>query len=120
MLPTSLQDPTMLMEVSETTWRSVFDAAGETQRLAGLTFKHKDVQESIRRDPPGPELFILLELIHDLGTDDGRIHIDHTAQDMQLKLPISSEWTAAREFVAQLWVAGKSNSSLSELLVRAQ
>lgn len=120
MLPAPLQDPTILMEVSETTWRCVFDAAGDSQRLAGKAFEHTDIQASLNSDPPGPELFKALELIHDLGTDDGRIHIDQVAQDLQLALPISSENTAAREFVAQLWVLSKSNSNIADLLLRAQ
>lgn len=120
MLPAPLQDPTMLMEVSEATWRRVFDAAGETERLAGQTFKHKDVQESLNKDPPGPDLYNALDLLHDLGTDNGRSHIDLVAQDLQLVLPVSSERTAPREFVAQLWVAGKLNSLISDLLERAQ
>src|SRR5580658_6460238 len=120
MLPTSLQDPTMLMEVSEATWRKVFDAAGETQRLAGESFKHADIHASFESEPPGTELLRALALIHELGTDDGRIHIEQVAQDQPVKLPISPGATAAREFVAQLWLISKTDAAIAELLLRAQ
>lgn len=120
MLPTSLQDPTMLMEVSEATWRKVFDAAGETQRLADQAFKYLDIESSLTSQPPGADLFNALELIHDLGTDDGRTHIEQVAQDQPVTLPVSPDETAAREFVAQLWIIGKSDPAIAELLLRSQ
>jgi hypothetical protein len=111
MLPTPLRDPTTLMEVSATTWRKVFDAAGETQRLVGSDFNHSDIASSFASQPPGADLFNALELIHDLGTDDGRTHIEQVAQDQPVKLPISPDTTAAREFVAQLCIISGTDAA---------
>ncbi len=119
MLPIPFQDHSFLMEVSQTTWCKLLDAARETARLE-MNLSLQDLVASFANDPPGPDLFSALELIQELGTPDGREHVEQVAEDQQLTLDESLSDSPAREFIAQLWVQSRTDSALTELLLRAQ
>jgi hypothetical protein len=120
MLPTPLQDQTMLMEVSLTTWRSLFDVCGESTRFHDTSFSHQDLTPSFASTPPGPVLFTSLAMIQELGTDDGRMHVEHVAADMQIALGPMLLQLAARELIAHLAIRAQRESVLADLLLRSQ
>lgn len=118
-LPTAFHDVNALMEVTTSTWESVLRAAGEPTRLDGGALDYDQLWHSLTTHDPGKELLDALEVIHELGTDDGRDLLQQAAADQQITLG-SIDDEPAREFAARLWIESRSNTPLAEVLVRAR
>jgi hypothetical protein len=116
MLSTPLQDASVFMEVDVGSWRALLDANGESTRLAGRVFTHQELMASLLIGDVHPEFYSVLEMIQELGTDDGRAHIEQLAGDQNLVLEVSSSDTPAREFVAEVLLRGVSEQRVKELL----
>jgi hypothetical protein len=118
MLPTSFHDVTALREVSLGTWKSIFTAAGDTSRLQAAS-TYELLWESLTTNSPGQVLFNAIEVLLELGTDDGRDLILNAADDRQVPLGAVDD-EPARELAARVWLESRSNAALAEVLVRAQ
>jgi hypothetical protein len=106
----------MFMEVDVGTWRALLDANGESARLAGCVFTHQELISSLLIGDIHPEFYSVLEMIQELGTDDGRAHIEQLARDQNLVIEVSASDTPAREFVAALLLRGVSEQRIRELI----
>ncbi len=120
MLPTLLQDQSTLIEVSLPTWRSLFDACGEPTRFRDRSFSHQELTPSFVATPPGATLFAAISLIQEMGTDDGRTHIEQVAADMQIAFDRALSSHTARELIAHLAIRSQSEAAFADLLIRAQ
>jgi hypothetical protein len=110
----------MFMEVEITTWRALLDANTESVRLAGKDFTHQELISSLATGDIQPAFYRALEVIQELGSDDGRAHIQQVAGDLNIVLPISASDIPAREFVAKLLLQGTSEQKIADLLQVAQ
>ncbi len=120
MLPAPLQDTSVFSEVELVTWRALLDANGEVDRLAGREFTHQDLISSLVVGDIQPDFYSALEMIQELGSDDGRAHILQLAGDQNIALPISASDTPPREFIAKLLLQQVSEQKIKDLLQIAQ
>jgi hypothetical protein len=119
MLPTSFHDVTSLMEVSLETWRAVLASAGESGRFSGATLTHDLLWQSLTTTSCGEDLLDALEVIQELGTDQGRDLLCNAADDQQVRLgPVDD--VPARELAARVWTASHTDKALAQVLVRAR
>ncbi len=107
----------MFMEVDVNTWRGLLDANGEASRLTERPFTHQELLTSLLGSEIAPEFNAVLEVIQELGTDDGRAHIEQIAIDHVVALPASPVDTPTREFVALLLLQSKTNQKIKDLIV---
>lgn len=75
---------------------------------------------SLIASEPAVEFYSALEAIQELGSDDGRNHIEQLASECSLRLEVSASDTPPKEFVARLLIKGAANQKLKELLYVAQ
>ena len=120
MLPAPLQDSALFMEVEIATWRALLDANGEAARFSGREFTHQELIASLVNGEIQPAFFSALEAIEELGTDDGRAHIQQVASDQNVSLTISASDVPPREFVARLLLQGVREQKSRELIQVAQ
>jgi hypothetical protein len=120
MLSAPLQDAAMFMEVGLRTWRSLLDAHGEAARFAGKDLTHQQLISSLLSGDVAPAFFSVLELLQELGTDDGRAHIQQIASEQNVALVVVAADVPPREFVAQLILKGIEEKAIRELLQVAQ
>ncbi|MEJ0086409.1 MAG: hypothetical protein WDO72_12035 [Pseudomonadota bacterium] len=110
----------MFMEVEVATWRALLDANGEQARLSGKAFSHQELIASLVAGDIAPEFYSALEIVQELGTDDGRAHIQQLANEQSISLPVSASDLPAREFAAQLILRRAGEQKINELLQVAQ
>lgn len=120
MLASPLQNASIFMEVEIATWRALLDANGEASRFADKDFTHQELIGSLVNGEIQPEFFSALEVIEELGTDDGRAHIQQVASDQNVSLTISASDCPSREFVAQLLLQGVGEQKIRDLIQVAQ
>ena len=118
MLPTSFHDVTSLMEVSLETWRAVLASAGESGRFNGATLTYDLLWQSLTATPSGEDLLDALEVIQELGTDQGRDLLSNAADDQQVQLGAVDD-VPARELAARVWSQSRTDEALARVLVRA-
>jgi peptidoglycan hydrolase-like protein with peptidoglycan-binding domain len=118
-LPIDLQNATAFLEVDSETWRAVLDAAGEGERLRGEEITWERLRDSLAATTASDALSDALETILQLGTDDGRDILLEAAEDVQSSLAVFAN-LPAREFVARVWAASRTEPSLQTMLVRAR
>lgn len=121
-LPLAYLDAAVIEEVSVDLWREVFEAVGWPASLVEKhdTFTHADVLHAFEQDDPTDDLLQAIEALHALGTESGRDAIAVAMRDRRVptdKLPAS---TGEREFALHLFLAQRSDASLSDVFARAQ
>lgn len=119
MLPTSYHDVTSIMEVDPQTWSALLAAAGEAHRQNGVTLTHEELWQSLTTCDPGMDLLDALEVIQELGTDQGRDHLSNAADDQQVQLGAVDD-IPARELAARVWTESRTNEAVAQVLVRAR
>jgi hypothetical protein len=118
-LPLKFQDATAFVELDQTTLRNILDVAGEAERLSGELPTGVRLQASLNETPPGKELLSALEVIHELGTEEGRNHVLNAADDQELVIPGLDD-LPAKEFIARVWIQSRKLTKLQVVLERAR
>ena len=121
-LPLSYLDASAIEEVPVALWRAVFDELGWPSSLGNkrATFTHEDVQEAIRNDDLTDNILHALETLHTLGTDAGREAITSIMRERRIELLQLQDGASERELSVRLYLAQRSDPSLSDVLARAQ
>lgn len=121
-LPLAYLDATVIEEVPVDLWRKLFQEIGWPESLVGRknSFAHKDVLDSFEHDDPADELLQAIEALHALGTESGRDAIISAMNDRRVPLEILPADAGEREYALHLFLAQRSNASLTDVFTRAQ
>jgi hypothetical protein len=107
------------MEVSLDTWREVLTKSRESAHLGNADLTYEDLWRSLTAISPEPDLLDALEVIQELGTDQGRDLLLYAADDQQVQLGAVDD-VPARELAARVWLRSRTDSDLAQVLVRAR
>src|SRR5262249_54861358 len=81
---------------------------------------YEELWQSLTTGPTlGQELLDALEVVHELGTEEGRELLLSAADDQQVSLGATDD-VPARELAAQIWLLSRDKSAVAEVLVRAR
>src|SRR5262245_56726682 len=119
MLPKSYQDFTALMELPSERWRDLFAAAGDHGRLPPGDLTHREVWQHLVREPHEPLLLDALEVVADLGTEQGQDLLLQAAADQRVDLHVGHE-EPARELAVRVWIESRTDERVMQVLVRAR
>ena len=72
MLSAAFLEPTAWMEIKGETWKELLALTGEDARLLNSEFEFTHFWESLSASPPDGRLAEALEIVHTLGSDEGR------------------------------------------------
>ncbi|MEJ1962952.1 MAG: hypothetical protein WDO56_15945 [Gammaproteobacteria bacterium] len=115
MLPRAYHDLAVYNELAPESWRAVFDAARESERLDAQPISAKAVLDSLTAFEPGKMLLEALKVVHELGTDLGRELIRQVAAAKHVTLS-GLDAKPARELAASLWIEAQTNTAVFKVL----
>lgn len=103
------------MEVSNALWTKILEACGAIGLLEGNPFEFNLFYKAITTQEISKELTHAIEVIIELGSEDGVAIIQNAATANTFDL---SPWSAlaARELIAELWLASRNNKVIQEVI----
>jgi hypothetical protein len=84
MLSAAYLEPTVLMEVRSETWEEILALSGDAHRLLDGKFDIAHFLESLSATPAVDRLDEALQVVHELGTDEGRDLILQATTDQNI------------------------------------
>ena len=119
MLSAAFLEPTAWMGIKGETWKELLALTGDEARLLNSEFEFTHFWESLSASPPDGRLTEALEIVHALGSDEGRDLIRQATRDQNVAFDVPDE-VPARELAAHLWMRSQTDMSLAGVLVLAR